>query len=470
MGTVGISFGSPTSGQGFDVSSTVSQIVANLQAIETPWQNQLTSLQSQDTALTSIGSDLSTLTTALQNLTDADGIFTAKEGSSSDNSVVEITGATTGAATGSHTVTVQSLASTSSYHSDAMASGDLLTGSLSISIDGGTAQTIQLGANGQTLSGVANAINSGDYGVTASVVNTSSGSVLTLVSSTSGSAGEISLAGSSITDTTSGSQINFTESQTGKDAQLTVDGLAITSGSNTVTNAISGVTLQLLSTSPTSTDESGAVTATPVQIEITNDDTDVGSAIEAFVSAYNVVVSDVNAQEGNDASGNPEPLDGNPTLASIQEQLEGALSFIQSSGTFTSLSQLGISATIDGTLSLDTDTLSSALNDNYQDVVNLFQPGSGFTSFGDNLTAALNDLGDTAPSGEIYLALQQNSSVESQLNTNISNENTQISTEQAQLTTELNEANQTLEAIPQELQSVDELYSAITGYNENSQG
>ena len=44
MGTVGLSFGSPTSGAGFDVSSTVAAIVGNLQNVETPWKTQLTSL------------------------------------------------------------------------------------------------------------------------------------------------------------------------------------------------------------------------------------------------------------------------------------------------------------------------------------------------------------------------------------------------------------------------------------------
>ena len=55
MGTVGLSFGSATSGQGFDVASTVTQIQASEQAIETPWQNQLTALQAQDTVLLDFG-------------------------------------------------------------------------------------------------------------------------------------------------------------------------------------------------------------------------------------------------------------------------------------------------------------------------------------------------------------------------------------------------------------------------------
>src|SRR5580698_10787771 len=95
MSTVGISFGSPTSGQGFDVSTTVSQIVSTLQAVETPWKNQLTSLQSQDTALTSIGTDLSALSTAAQSLTDFEGVLAAKQGSSSDTDVLSLTSAGT---------------------------------------------------------------------------------------------------------------------------------------------------------------------------------------------------------------------------------------------------------------------------------------------------------------------------------------------------------------------------------------
>ena len=58
-GVVGLNFGSPTSGAGFNVSSTVAQIVGNLQNVETPWKTQLTALEGQDTAISSIGTLLS---------------------------------------------------------------------------------------------------------------------------------------------------------------------------------------------------------------------------------------------------------------------------------------------------------------------------------------------------------------------------------------------------------------------------
>ena len=95
------------------------------------------------------------------------------------------------------------------------------------------------------------------------------------------------------------------------------------------------------------------------------------------------------------------------------------------------------------------------------------EPSGTFTSFGGNLTTALNNLGNSAPAGVVYLALQEDQSQESSLNTNITNENAQISTEQTNLTTELNEANFLLQQIPTQLNEINEIYSSITGFNQN---
>jgi flagellar hook-associated protein 2 len=560
MGTVGLSFGSPTGGAGFDVTSTVNQIVTNMQAVETPWKNQLTTLQSQDTVLTNIGTDLSSLSTAMQSLTDFQGVLAEKQGSSSDTSVLELTSASTSAVAGSHTVSVQALATTSSYVSGAITNaGDTLSGTLTIN-----SKNITIDSTTNTLSSLANAINSGSYGVTANVITDSSGSRLSLVSQTSGSSGSISVS-STLQDTNTSTALNFSQSQPGADAQLTVDGVSITSASNTVSNVIQGVTFQLLS---------DANPNEQIQVEITNNNSDVESALNTVVTDYNKVMSDLNAQEGNDSSGNPEPLFGNPTMATLQQSLQSALTFLQpanavgststvgtsdtlqgsisisvgggtaqqidvpasgdqtlsglaaainsakigvtasvitagnastlslvnatngsagsisvdsssltdqtsgaavtfgasQSSAITSATQLGISVNNDGTLTLDTDTLDSVLNSNYQDVVNFFQPSGSYTSFGGNFSAALNNLGNSSTTGAITLALSENSTVETQLNTNISNEEATISTQKTQLTTELNAANFTLTEIPQQLQQIDEMYSAITGFNQNQNG
>ena len=453
MGTVGLNFGSATSGQGFDVASTVTQIQASEQAIETPWQNQLNALQSQDTVLSTLGSDLSTLTTSLQALTDFDGVFSEKQGSSSNPDLLSLTSASTTASAGSHTIVISSLAQTSSEVSSAIADpNDTLSGSLTIQ---GHTFNVDSSDNDTTLASLASAINSAGIGVSANVITDSNGSRLSLVSGTSGAAGELSVSGS-LSGASSGA-ISFSSSQDGKDASLTVDGVPITSSSNTVTNAISGVTFQLL----------GASTGTPIQVEITNDNSDIESAMNTFVTTYNAVINDINGQEGNDSNGNPEPLFGNPTLAMIQSQVTGALFAGSASGAISNITQLGIGLNDDGTLTLNTDTLDSALNSNFSDVTGFLQ-NSG--SFGQLMGASLNNLGTQAPNGAVYLAQQQNSSQESALNTDITNENAVLAAQKTQLTDELNTANEILQSIPSQLNEVNEMYSAITGYNQNSNG
>jgi flagellar hook-associated protein 2 len=237
---------------------------------------------------------------------------------------------------------------------------------------------------------------------------------------------------------------------------LTVDGVSITSSSNTVSNAIPGVTFQLLGASP----------GTPIQVEITNDNTDIETAMSKFVTAYNAVINDINGQEKNDSSGNPEPLFGSPTLALIQSQLTGSLFTGAASGAISNITQLGLGMNNDGTLTLDADTLDSALNSNFSDVTGFLQNSH---SFGQTMASSLNNLGTQAPNGAVFLAQQQNSAQEAALNTSVSNEDALLATQKRKLTNELNTANQILQSIPAQLNQVNELYSAITGFNERSQ-
>jgi flagellar hook-associated protein 2 len=455
MGTVGLSFGSPTSGQGFDVASTVAQIQAASSAIENPWNSQLTALQAQDTVFTSLGTDLSALTSSIQALTDFEGVFSEKEGSSSDPNTVALTSAATTATAGSHTILVGQLATTSSSVSDTIANAsDTLSGSVVISVNGKSQPPIS--ADGDTLSQLAAAINSAGVGVTASVLTDTNGSRLSLVSSTSGAAGQLDLSASSLSD--SGNSLGFT-TQAGADGSITVDGATLDVSSNTVTDAIPGVTLQLLAKS---------TGTAPVQIEITNDNTDAETAVNNFVQAYNKVANDLSAQAGNDTSGNPAPLSGTTLLSQLQTSLSGALFSGKGSGSINSLDQLGIEVEsgTSGTLTLNSDTLENALNNNFADVTGFFQ-NTG--SFGQNFASTLNNLGTQAPAGAIFLAQQQNSSEESALNSDITNENALLATQKTQLTTELNQANQILQSIPSQLNEVNSIFDSITGFNPDQQ-
>src|SRR5665213_155580 len=349
MGTVGLIFGSPTSGTGFDVSTTVSTIVANLQNVETPWKTQLTSLESQDTAISSLGTLFSHLSNDMSRLTDFTGIMAQKTGSSSDTNVVELTAASSSAIAGAHTVVVTSLATTSSgYLAPITTSTDTLAGSITLQAGATGAQTITLNSSNNTLAGLAAAINSSGVGVKASVLTDSAGSRLSLVSGTSGQNGTITVSANSIVDSSqSNAALGYTASSVvPADAHLTVDGVNLTSASNTVANLIPGVTFQLLA--PSATQTGGGLEQ--VQVVIGNDNAGVESAVNTMVSDYNSLISAINTQQG-DTSNTPEPLFGSPTLSLLQQQLLGGLNMQNPNGFLDSI-PLNAGTTISGTMSI----------------------------------------------------------------------------------------------------------------------
>lgn len=457
MGTIGLSFGSPTSGQGIDVSSTVSQMVAQLQGAEKPYKDQLTALQSQDTVISNLGSLLSTLSGDITALNDPAGVLSGKQGSSSDTNTLALLSADTTATAGSHTVTVQQLAQTSTEASSAVGANDALSGSFSFHIGNGSTQTISVDPANSTLAGLAATINQAGLGVSASVVTDSSGSRLSLISQTSGAAGQITVDSNSLNDTTTAGAVSLIAGQAGQDAQFTVDGIATTSASNTITGAIPGVTMQLLGTS-TSTN--------PVQVQIDNDTSSVTTALSTMVKDYNAVISALTAQEGKDASGNAEPLYGSPVISQLQQMLSSALN-TPSGTSLTSMTQIGLSLNSDGTLSLNTDQLTTALNNNYSGVQAFFQ---NTNSFGLGLEQAVNKAGTGSTTSILSQAQKANSTAETNLNSTISTMDARIATQQTSLTAELNAANQTLQEIPMQLNMVNEIYSAITGYNQGQNG
>jgi flagellar hook-associated protein 2 len=476
MGTVGLNFGSATSGQGFDVASTVNQIVTNLQAVEQPWKTQLTSLQSRDTALSSLGTMISTLSTDLQNLTDFNGVLASKIGSSSDTNVLELSSATSSAVAGTHTIVVQNLAETSSAASDAVGAADVLTGGVTFKVGDGSWQTVNVGDSSKeaTLSGLSAAINAADLGVQASVLTSADGTQrLSLVSRTGGAAGQITIADSTnnpdspttLADSTAPGMnmgLGLATIQDGINASFTVDGVGITSATNTLSNGIPGVTFQLLSP--------GSSASERVQVVIANDMSNIESAFKTFVDDYNSTIKAINAQEGKDSSGNAEPLYGTAVLAQLQRGLLSAVSSAFGTNRINSLISLGItaSASADGTLKLNGDTLTGALNSNFGQVVSFFQNVGGFgPSFAKTLEGLSNGNGAI---GAISLALKENSRQETMLDDDISKQDALIAIQKARLTTELNMANQILQAIPSMINQVNEIYSAITGYGRNQNG
>ena len=453
MSVVGINFGAATSGTGFDVSGTVTSIMANLRSPETVWSNRTAALQAQDTAFSSLATDLSALTTSLASLTSFDGAFAQKQGAVSDTSVAALTSATSLATAGTHTLTVQRLATTSTQHSSVVPSGATLVGSFRFQVGSGTSRTITLDSGNNTLAGLAKSINQLSAGVNATVITDSSGSRLSLISSKSGAANEITTDASGLSES-DGSVPSFTETQSGGDAAYTLDGVALSGSSNTVSTALTGVTFQLL-----------GVSSNNVTLAIANDTSGITSVLSTFVSAYNTLATALAAQEGKNASGSAQPLFGDQTLSLIQSQLSTALAFATSNtGATSNLAQLGIAIGTTGQLTQDTDALSSALSENFDGAATFFQSAG---DFGQNLTTVLNGLGSNGQ-GALALRTAQNSAEESTLADDKTTLELRLSAYQTRLTSQLTTANQILQAIPQQLSETKQIYAAITGYGNNS--
>jgi flagellar hook-associated protein 2 len=451
-----------TSGSGIDVTSTVDSILELDAAPEINLQNQVTSLSSQTSALQTIENDLTSLQTAVQALNDPTGAFSAVTVTSSNNDAVSATAAN-GTAAGSHTITVKGLATTSAAYSAPQTSSTsaLPTGTLSIQVGTNTAVSIPVDTtdNTDTLTGLATYINQQNMGVTASVITDASGARLSLVSQTSGTAGILTISdqtGAGPTyDGMGFTMVKDANGNLASDASLTVDGIPITSGSNTVTGVIPGVTLTLSGTS-----------STPVTLAVQPDLTQVATAINNFLSAWNQVMNDINAQNTYSGSGTAPPLLGDPSLDLLQSQLLNDITTsLNGNGAAVNLQSIGIHLQADGTLTTTAPTpadsmdLNDALANDFSAVQNLFQSTSP-AGVAQTLNTDLTNLTDPT-NGPLNVDMSSISSEVSDLNTQISDFQYQLQQTQAQLTTQYSTINTTLEQLPELLAQINDQLNSL---------
>ena len=188
---------------GIDVSSVVDSMMQVEDQPETQMKDEQSSLDAQISALTTIGTELSTLSDSVNSLGDFDGALNQFTTGSSDAAVVSAAAGDTATA-GTHTITV--LATTSSSYSGYIASGSLAGAEISVEYgnpsDPTSTDNIDIPSTDTTLQQAASYINSGSYGVTASVVTDSDGSRLALTSKTSGAAGNLTVTSSAASFTT----------------------------------------------------------------------------------------------------------------------------------------------------------------------------------------------------------------------------------------------------------------------------
>jgi flagellar hook-associated protein 2 len=303
-------------------------------------------------------------------------------------------------------------------------------GTFQIQVGSNTPVTVTVNSSNNTLTGLAASINSQNAGVTANVIQDSNGYRLALVSSTTGAPGDITISGN-----TTG--LTFNKAVTGTNASLVVDGIPISSASNTVSNVINGVTLSLGSPSPN----------TPVTLNVSPDTTQVTSAINTFVSAYNTVIGDINSQfnVASDGSGGG-PLEADNTLRDVQSQLLGAVSFSTSGNSgIVNLASIGVNLNDDGTLSVDNSALSNALSSNFSAVQNFLQnPTTGFTQNFSNVISNVN----SPATGLLSIDAQSITNTSSGLTSQIADLQASLTVQQQNLTNVYSQVNATLQELP----------------------
>jgi flagellar hook-associated protein 2 len=164
--------------------------------------------------------------------------------------------------------------------------------------------------------------------------------------------------------------------RTGIDASLEIDGNPVTSSSNTVSGAIEGVNLNL----------TGTNAGKPVTLNITQDNSSVTQRASSLVQTINSALSFVKAQNTFNASSSP-PLMGDISLQTIRNTMSSTIfETIDGNSMYKTLSDIGIGFSKDGngTISLNTDTLSAALSTNRDEALNALKQLS------DNLYEKLN--------------------------------------------------------------------------------
>jgi flagellar hook-associated protein 2 len=406
--SAGTAGGSLVTSSGIGSGLNISAIVASLtNAFGAGQQNQLNSqsasLDSQVSAFGTFTSALDTLQgtlAALENPTQLGGY----DGTVADTSIATAT-ASSDAVAGQYSLSVQNLATATQLTSAHVASSatPIGTGNLTINV-GTTSATISIDSSDNTLAGIASAINAApnNPGVSATVITAADGARLVLTGTTTGAANAITVTQSggdgglsALVYDPANSVTNMTQTQQAQDANFTINGFAATSSSNVVSGAISGVSIDLLAPSATTT-VGTTTTSTPTTLTITPDTKAAQTSITAFVTALNGVLSSIQTLGGYDAATQTAgALQGNATLQSFQNQLENILDTVTSSTSgAASLGDLGITPDPNsGTLNTSTNVLSSALSANLSAVGQLLGGPNGIATQIDKLTTQYTQAG-----------------------------------------------------------------------------
>lgn len=281
------------------------------------------------------------------------------------------------AAPGSHSIEVQALARPQRSVTDGFSSA-------TASLNGGNAFTLQLDVAGEahtltvvppTPQRLVETINGAGLGLSASLVDTgvSPDPIRLVVTGQEGAAQDFTIQATGFQgeqdSPPAAPPVAFTTTQTAGDAELRVNGLDIRRGSNTIEEVIPGVTLEL-----------SGVSSGPATISLARDVGDIRSRVERLVEAYQdfAEVTDVLLDRDSDIEEFGGALAGDSLVNRIRAQVRGFITNMSSTAgdTIAAGRDVGLGFDRNGRIQLDTERLQSALESNFDEVVQMFSAGT----------------------------------------------------------------------------------------------
>jgi flagellar hook-associated protein 2 len=427
-----------------DLQQVLSRSIAIASLPLTQLNNTLTDLQNRSTELNTLNGKFSAVQTAIQSLSTAVSSTTAQV---SNSSVLTAQSDAT-AVPGSYTIDVVKAGSPSS----ALSLGTLpaVTNPATQSISSSSSFTLTVGGtpvtitpSGNSLSALADAINSSGANVSATIVNLGSPSAPNYqLSLQSTQLGDITLQLNDGTNDLMGTL------SAGIEAQYQVNGqpaTPISSDSSTVTIA-PGVTADLLS--------AGDSTVT-----VSESSTDQANALSSFATAYNAAVDELNLNRGQGGGA----LTGDALIYTLSQSLRDISGFTGGSGSVQNLTDLGLTFDQNGHLNFDQTVFNSAAASDPGDLgAFLGSPTTG--GFLQEATNTLTSLGDPTD-GILETAISDSQTSIDNQNQKISDEQDRITALTTSLTTQIDNADALIASLEQQQTYFTTLFTDMNGLN-----
>jgi len=371
-------------GSVIDVNSLVTQLVSATRAPKDAVISKKT--QAVTTQISALGTLKSALSTFQDSLTPiaTPTKFNAQVANTSDNAIFTAT-ASSDSVGGSYNISVTQLAQAEQIVSGPLGSNGTTivgTGTLKLSL-GAASFSVNVTNTNNSVAALASAINSSNAnpGITATVITGSDGAHLVLSSTQTGATNNIQVAetdgGTGLTALTygTGNTANYTQDSAAQDAIFSISGIPHTSASNTVSDALNGVTLTLKGTTVP-----GTGVGSSAQLTVSSDTSTIMTNVQAFVDGYNALVKAIKPLGSYDqTTGTAGPMLGDATLTGLQNEMRSALYGVVNTGssTYNSLASVGITTNSDGSLTLNQTKLTLALANAPTAVSTLFSSANG---------------------------------------------------------------------------------------------